>query len=102
MAMIQLGRKYKVFVETDLGAVMEIPVVAFSMTMDASYDSLTTEIQMRCVGSPSWQDNKHFIEQVHEKQNAPEWQCTYCGRPNNKVAEVCKSCGGVRSFIYGV
>jgi len=29
-----------------------------------------------------------------------EWRCDYCGRPNGKHAETCKSCGGVRSFLY--
>ena len=29
-----------------------------------------------------------------------EWRCDYCGRPNGRHAETCKSCGGVRSFLY--
>lgn len=34
-------------------------------------------------------------------KTSSEWKCTYCGRPNKRSRETCKSCGAVRSFLYG-
>jgi hypothetical protein len=40
-------------------------------------------------------------KEVSAMRTAAEWKCTYCGRPNKRQRETCKSCGAVRSFLYG-
>ena len=41
------------------------------------------------------------VDTLRELRSAMEWSCVYCGRPNQRIDEICKSCGAVRWFLYG-
>ncbi len=43
---------------------------------------------------------KEIAANVKAQRSTAEWRCPFCGRPNQRADEVCKSCGGVRPFLY--
>ena len=98
-----VGNRFKVYIEDQQGRVMEVPAIAASVSMNMEYgDFIRTRIELDAIGDVTWTSTDNWRGSIREKSIAPEWKCDYCGRPNQRKDEICKSCGAVRSFIYGV
>lgn len=92
---IGVGERINVFVETADGKVYDLESMATSVEIRYSYDSVT-EFTIHGVCTKAI-----LSAQAKDMRTAREWKCTFCGRPNQRADETCKSCGAVRSFIYG-
>lgn len=114
MATARSAGKTKVYIETPDGMLKEITgyMVRAEIREEVDWDDVTSlsdtvpvylkgpvEIEMSlefrgCQMTYSPMD-------LFAKRTAQEWKCDYCGRPNQRRDETCKSCGAVRSFIWG-
>lgn len=105
---IAVGQPYKVYFESSEGTLMEMSAQAVTINYyhdtlpywgsdSATKDYFPTgfSIELRGYGRPITREG------IMERRTAPEWACSYCGRPNQRADETCKSCGAVRSFVYG-
>jgi hypothetical protein len=107
--------KFKVYLETSDGRVMEVPAIAINIssrvtsrhTYEDGYGEqfsidgpVETTIELTAIGSMTWMRREGWIKEVNERRSQTEWQCDYCGRANGKGKETCSSCGANRSFIY--
>ena len=93
----------KLYMETKDGHVLELTgnVVGMSTTYDWNDIGGRTTVDLRLVGLEKWFTSSFMRDQVAAKTHAVEWHCDYCGRANSREQQTCKSCGAVRSFIYG-
>ena len=98
---INFLEKYKVYLEKNDGTVLTMPVSVQSISVSSGFDGVfESEVILRGEGNPMWvSGEKALSENISMTDN--EWMCTWCGRPNKRSAEVCASCGGSRSFLYG-
>lgn len=97
---MRVGEKYKVYIETNLGQVLELDTLSVQMDVNGSfYEPVTSELRLKVLGVPNWQSSKVFRENKND-HTENEWKCTWCGRINNRRDEVCKSCSGTRSILY--
>ena len=99
---VLIKEKFKVYLERSDGSVLAAPAVLEEVTVDTgclySDHEVSTKIILRAVGAPQWILGSDFLE--HEiVRTEEEWMCTWCGRPNRRENEVCKSCGGARSLL---
>lgn len=102
MSKISLTEQYKVYLEKNDGTVLAAPVRVEYISMSSDFDGThKTEIGLVADGPVNWMLGKEFTAKEVE-QTKEEWLCTWCGRPNGRADEVCKSCGGSRSFLYGI
>jgi rubrerythrin len=114
MAIARVGNKQKIFIEHQDGTVMEITGYVSNMTIEDRSDviDVTSFGDVRPKYMPGVRDIAMSLElvgcqtiyssgMVEQKRNSPEWRCDYCGRPNQREDETCKSCGAVRSIIWG-
>lgn len=114
---MKVGNRYKVYIEDANGNVVEVPAIAASLTVQSETIDTTefgqpfrtlaggqmrTRIELEADGAPTWIVADEWRNGLRNRLAAPEWKCDYCGRPNARERETCKSCGAVRSFIYGV
>lgn len=98
---VMAGNKCRVWVETPNGEVMEVAAFCAEISVSMSYEGLVqTHLEFDSFDSAIWTDRESFHAKLSARKDAPEWKCGYCGRPNQKHDETCKSCGAVRSFIY--
>ena len=98
MSNVIMGNKYKFYIEESNGTLYELTSFIESMMVEVPFDGCTrTTIEM--ISDEPMKMTVH--EEMKNKWKAPEWQCSFCGRPNERKDETCKSCGAVRSFIYG-
>src|SRR3990167_1693509 len=107
-----LGKQCKVIIESPDGKIFEGQAYTLSISqemLDVSiYGNLhksfiptgRTSLDMEIIGPLNWISKSHWQETVEERRSESEWQCGYCGRPNQRQDETCKSCGAVRSFVY--
>ncbi len=98
-----IGNKCKVYLETPQGAMIEVPAISYSLSYRSPWGDGPTEVEMsfKALGDVTWLDQAAWEKTVEERHSAKEWKCDYCGRPNDRKDETCKSCGAVRSFVYG-
>jgi hypothetical protein len=104
---VPIGARYKVYLETGDGKVMECHAIASTISVQnlgggAMWDTdrARTTITLEVLGAPTWILRDQWEEKIEEEKQASEWKCDYCGRPNQREDEACKSCNGLRSFIY--
>jgi len=121
--MIQMGKKYRVYMEDGNGQIMEldafaieisvrvdtVPMMEMGGTMFAEPVPIRKHIDLRlqALGDITWTDSESFIE---DKRTAKEWKCEFCGLPNIVVNTFCGEnhhdrtigCGAVRSFLYNL
>ena len=104
----------KVIIETPDGKILESTAYMVSVTQQQEliegFDyggarnyipgMSTIDIELKVV-SLQWTDLVDWKRSVHERSSTHEWRCSYCHRPNQRRDEICKSCGAVRSFVYG-
>ena len=114
--MITTGEKCKVFIEKPDGSLLELTSVVESFSLSQTRDLIDvtvfgnndrnyisgashTEMEIKLCGiEPLITTTGKDLSS--RAKNALEWKCDYCGRPNSRTDETCKSCGSVRSFIY--
>lgn len=94
--------KIKVIIERENGIVYDLTgrIRSFSLTTDA-YGSPPL-ISMDIYGDFASMSADDYAEKVKTARSSKEWKCDFCGRPNQRKDETCKSCGSVRSFIYDI
>lgn len=98
---ITFFEQYKVYIEKNDGTVLTMPVSVQSISVNSGFDGrFESEIILRGVGNPVWSMGSNVLSE-NTSMTDEEWKCTWCGRPNRREDEVCKSCGGARSFLYG-
>jgi hypothetical protein len=115
--MIATGEKCKVFIEKPDGSLLELTSVVESFSLSQKCDLVDATVfgnnnrnYISGVSHTEMEIKLYGIEPLimttgkdlsSRTKNALEWKCDYCGRPNRREDETCKSCGSVRSFIYG-
>ena len=59
---MRLGEKYKVYVETKEGQVMELDTISVQMDVSLDYHGImpTSEITLKVAGLPKWESSKGF------------------------------------------
>jgi len=121
--MIQMGKKYRVYMEDDNGMVMELDAFAIEMTVSVDTVPLMVmggsmfaepiptrkniDLRLRALGDVIWTDSKEFL---NNKRTSIEWECEFCGLPNIKANTFCGEnhhnktigCGAKRSFLYNL
>ncbi len=100
MERFRCGDRYKVYVESEHGDLFEMTNVLSSISFMGCEGIIRTTIDFIGDGVPGLYRQVDRKE-IKERISASEWKCDYCGRVNKKHDETCKSCGAVRSFIYG-
>ena len=100
---IKIGERIKVYIERDDGAILETPGIIVSMELGSDSGDISTRFRMETVGlgMPVWSSPGDWRSSLNKRHTAAEWLCDFCGRPNQRADETCKSCGAVRSFVYG-
>lgn len=111
--MISAGSKIKVYLEFEDGRIAEVNgsidyltmnVVAKSLEDDGAIVSASAAYSRNAtieISGDFFQYTREAWDRVLEaRRSSREWLCPYCGRPNNRNDETCKSCSAVRSFIY--
>ena len=94
--MIMAGKQMKVFIELSDGTMYDLDGMATSVQLNSSYNGVV-EFEIHGISDGAIMS----YNDIRQKRTASEWACTYCNRPNSRKDETCKSCGGVRSFLYG-
>ena len=99
---INFVEQFKVYLEKNDGTVLAAPVSVAEISITSSFDGdVQTEIRLVSHEAVEWMYGKDLFN-LEVPQTNHEWKCTWCGRVNQRKDEVCKSCGGSRSFLYGV
>lgn len=94
--MIKASEKIKVFIEKSDGTLFDLDGMVTDVSISHTHRGFTQfSINGASTGGVISRD------EVREMKTSAEWKCTYCGRPNQRKDEACKSCGGARSFLYG-
>jgi hypothetical protein len=97
-----IGDKFKFYIETPDGRMMEIPVIVSNFSITVPFDDVCHfEFAGISQKPPIWLLQDDWQDSIETRKSSPEWKCDYCGRPNQRADETCKSCGSVRSFVYG-
>lgn len=96
--MTKVGNTYRVYIEDSDGNLVEVTGIMRSMELSNDYYSLPV---LTLSLSATQEILTTQYQDVIERKHTTEWQCTYCQRVNQRADEVCKSCGAVRSIIYG-
>ena len=89
------GNNIKVFIEKSDGTLYDLDGMVTNVSMSYSHNEF---VEFSINGVSTGAVISH--EEIKKKRTDKEWACTYCGRPNQRKDETCKSCGGVRSFLY--
>lgn len=103
MAGVTSGDKLKVFIQTADGFIAEMNTYAMSVEQCAdSVRGLYVSMNLESFGAIEWGDKKEFLDRT---ENASEWKCGFCGKPNKREQTTCgenepRGCGSVRPFIY--
>ena len=99
---VRCGESAQIWMQTKDGVMIELTGMVREYSLSSSITGLI-EMDLSIVSGDGdmsllFNDSKH--PKVSELRAQKEWQCSYCGRPNAKHRETCKSCGAVRPFIY--
>ena len=102
---IACGQNLKVQVTSPEGHVIEMSGLVSRLDINSSFNEVVVaEFTVMCEPERlfEWFGNNgsDYREHVIEARKSTEWQCDFCGRPNKRERETCKSCNAVRPFIY--
>ena len=109
MASIKSGERYRVYLQDSRGVVFEVDAIAASIEVTTDMINTTSLGDLSSTFMPGHQTIDINLRGIGEavvrnsrdmKQQPAEWKCAWCGRPNKRERETCKSCGAVRPFVY--
>jgi hypothetical protein len=98
--LLQAGNQYRAYLESPDGSIIEMDAVVWDVSYHMPMDGmLQYEINLRGIGEPH--TRKEMLDRIEVERTSEEWRCPGCARPNKRADEMCKSCGRMRSFLYG-
>ncbi|MFA5714381.1 MAG: hypothetical protein WC998_01400 [Candidatus Paceibacterota bacterium] len=98
-----LGKKVKCIIQAEDGTTFDISSCVTQIDVQTMLNE-RVKVDIEMIGNSAMLQStrNEYLEITKDKKSSSEWKCDFCGRPNKKADETCKSCGAVRSFIYDI